>query len=149
MAKATLGPRPEDWPARLSAYLDERRNVPFAWGSNDCCLFAANWLRVCHGVDLARPWRGKYKSEASALKVLKAAGGVRGVVDGLLPRVKLAFANRGDVVAYRDPNRNGPAWAVTSLGVLDGRHALFATPTGLAAIPRDNLMKTAWRVGAP
>jgi len=32
--------RRDNWPDLLAAYIKAKRNEPFAWGSNDCCLFA-------------------------------------------------------------------------------------------------------------
>lgn len=110
-------------------------------------MFAADWVEQCLGVDPAEEWRGTYDSEASALKVLKKAKGVRGLADKTFTKCKLGFANRGDLVAYQDPALKGPAWARTALGILDGRYGLFATKNGVEPIERARLMKTAYRVG--
>jgi len=139
--------RSQNWPVWLAAYLESRRNQDFKWGYHDCCIFAADWVRKSTGYDPAKDFRRKYRSEAGALKILKKKNGVRGLADNVFPRVKLAFAKRGDLVAFRDPALKGPAWACTALGILDGRHALFAGPESMRVIPRKLLMKTAWKVG--
>jgi hypothetical protein len=69
------------WPDLLADYLGERLAMPFAWGSHDCCMFAAEWVRICTGEDFAKGYRGKYRSEAGALKLLKRDGGVVGIVE--------------------------------------------------------------------
>ena len=33
--------RLDDWPTRLNAFIDAARERPFAWGTWDCCTFAA------------------------------------------------------------------------------------------------------------
>lgn len=57
--------RVEDWPERLAAFIEQRRKMPFAWGSNDCALFAADAVCAITGVDLGEPFRGRYDDEAS------------------------------------------------------------------------------------
>ena len=138
--------RVEAWPGLLAGYLELHRSTGFEFGRFDCCLFAADWVKLCTGQDPAKGLRG-YKSEPGALKLLKEHGGVRGLADGVFPRVKLAFARRGDLVAYREPSLKGPAWACNALGILEGRYGWFATRDGLRPVPRESLLKTAWKVG--
>tara|TARA_S200002703_G_scaffold61685_1_gene53581 strand:- start:6127 stop:6585 length:459 start_codon:yes stop_codon:yes gene_type:complete len=140
--------RPENWAEALAVYLDSHRDIPFAWGAQDCCLFAADWVEICIGIDPAESWRGKYETQAGALKILKKHKGVRGLADKQFKRCKLGFANRGDLVAYRDPSLKGSALVTTALGILDGRYGLFATKRGVEPVLRTDLMKTAWKVGA-
>jgi len=137
-----------EWPKVLAAFVDEYRGKPFAWGSHDCCMTAAEWVRTCTGHDAANSYRGKYRSELGAMKLLKRDGGVRGIASACLPSVPVNFAHRGDLVAYQDVSRQGPAWARTSLGILTGAVGLFPNINGgFTEVPRDKLMKTAWRVG--
>jgi hypothetical protein len=145
--KKTEEDRPENWSSLLAVYLDARRATSFEWGSQDCCLFAADWVKECLGIDPAEQWRGQYNTEAGALKILKLGNGIRGLANATFTRCKVGFAHRGDLVAFQDPSLKGPAWATTSLGILDGRYGLFAGPEGVQAVPRNELMKTAWRVG--
>lgn len=140
-------PRPDDWPVRLGTYLESRRDQPFQWAKLDCCMLAADWVRQCLGIDPAKGLRSKYRSEAGAMKLLKAGKGVRGLADTQFDRVKLAYAQRGDLVAYKDPGLKGPAWATTVLGILEGTVAYVATKDGLKPVKRSELMKTCWRVG--
>lgn len=135
------------WPDMLSVYLMERMDTPFAWGRHDCCLFAADWVRLVLGEDPAKGLRGKYRTRATGLALLKKHNGVRGLASVRFDRVPVNYAHRGDLVAFKDPDLRGPAWAVNSLGVLDGRLALFAGASGLTAVQRGKLLKTAWRVG--
>lgn len=66
--------RPENWPERLSAYIAQASEQGFEWGTNDCLMFAANWMMELCGADPASELRGKYDDEASALRTLKETG---------------------------------------------------------------------------
>ena len=131
--------RKENWPDLLSAYVEQRRNKPFAWGSDDCCLFAADWVQACTGTDYASAWRGRYTGRLGAARFLEEAGGLGTLVDSLgLVRVLPLQASRGDVVAQD----NGRGLA---LGICIGSGAAFAAETGLVFASMQNI-KTAWRI---
>lgn len=84
-----------DWPERLAEFLRSRRRAPFQWGVNDCALFAADAAHAITGADPAAEYRG-YSDEVEALRLIKAAGGMRALV--ALPEKPVAFAQRGDGV---------------------------------------------------
>lgn len=87
-----------DWPERLTAFLDARREMPFAWGSNDCALFAADAILEMTGVDVAKRLRG-YKTEAAAARRIKKAGGMKGLALSCGGKEKpVGFAQRGEIV---------------------------------------------------
>lgn len=68
-----------DWPERLAAYVEARRHRPFAWGSNDCVLFAAGALDAMTGelLVLSLLMDGSIWSNASeAAYVLREMGGL-------------------------------------------------------------------------
>ena len=58
--------RRADWPERLAEFIEARRLEPFAWGKNDCALFAADAVNLLIGVDYAESLRG-YTTERGAL----------------------------------------------------------------------------------
>ena len=89
-----------DWPERLAALLQQRLRAAFAWGTNDCALFAADGVQALTGFDPASHLRGQYHDEAGAQAVLAAEGGLRGLVEALLgqPMDNPALAQRGDLV---------------------------------------------------
>lgn len=95
MSEITLTRTP-NWPERLAEMIDSRRFEPFQWGSNDCCIFAADTVLAMTGTDLARSLRG-YKTERGALSRISKAGGMRGFATGLAQKLQ-GFASRGDVV---------------------------------------------------
>ena len=58
----------------LIEFLQSRRDQPFVWGENDCCLFVADGIKVFTGIDHASEFRGQYSSELGAAKALKRLG---------------------------------------------------------------------------
>lgn len=92
-----------DWPERLAAFIDGRRCVPFAWGRNDCVLFAADALHTVTGQDPLAAVRGQWASEAQALQVLRHHRGLAWAVLATLgrPLRSAALAPRGAVVLAR------------------------------------------------
>ena len=63
--------RPPDHDTRQAAdaLIAERRLMPFARGTNDCCMFAADAVLAMTGRDLAADWRGTYSDDRGALHV--------------------------------------------------------------------------------
>lgn len=58
----------------LDSYLAERRSVPFAWGLQDCCTFAADWVSLRTGRDPMVDLRG-LTSAKQAMRQMQALGG--------------------------------------------------------------------------
>ena len=104
-----------NWPEALSSYIDLKRDEAFAWGVNDCCLFGANWIQLCTGLDPAESLRGTYDSALSGVRVLENHGGLIGTIEthmeplGFKP-ISQGFAARGDI-AVRDCG-NGDTMAI-------------------------------------
>jgi hypothetical protein len=88
-----------DWPQRLSRAIHERRDRQHAWGQNDCALFTADLVAAVTGQDFAKPFRGTYRSESGARRMLAAHGwpDLEAMVDQLLPRRVLERPRRGDI----------------------------------------------------
>lgn len=124
----------------LTAYLKERADRPFEWGVNDCCIFAADWVRLVTGRDPMGYWRG-YSDEAEAHHLIERGGGLaRMVTEALglaLPTV--ATAQRGDVVLFE--SGNGPA-----LGICAGEKFAAVRPVGGVGYFSMRHAVTAWRV---
>ncbi len=100
--------RDGDWKSRLWRFLHERRKTPFAWGSNDCAVFAADAVQVMTGEDLAGPFRDTYQDEAGADAVLAANGwdNLSDLADQHLTRLSDdQRAQRGDVVLISGRSR--------------------------------------------
>jgi hypothetical protein len=118
-----------NWPEALAAYIDRKRNEPFAWGVNDCCLFGANWIQLCTGLDPAATLRGTYDSALSGVRVLENHCGLIGTIDTYFnplgfKAIGQGFAARGDI-AVRDCG-NGD-----TMGIVLGSTAAFVGKDGL------------------
>lgn len=133
-----------DWQTRLDQFLESRREQSFAWGSNDCCMFAADAVLAITGTDIAARYRGQYHDAASAFALLgdrdpgdlmaEAAEelGVREV-----PRL---FAQRGDVVLLD----NGGSHALGIVG-LSGDEVWSAGELAMERAPVSQILR-AWRI---
>ncbi len=96
------------WATReLHAFLSARATAPFAWGSNDCALFAADAIQAFTGTDIAAEFRGRYTDRASAFALIRQVTGKGTVADaaawcaerhGLAEYPNPRFAQRGDLV---------------------------------------------------
>ena len=137
--------RDERWPERLASFIEERRHAPFAWGSNDCSLFACDAMLAMTGIDIAAEFRGKYSDELGALRCLKDHAG--GALEATAEKIAAQFglleipplhAQRGDVAII--PTTNGPA-----LGVVIGEDIVAAGPSGVAFFSLRDVQR-AWRI---
>lgn len=132
-------PRLHDWQLRLEAFVRDRSAVPFAWGSNDCALFAADAVQALTGVRHLPELRG-HASAREALRAVRQAGGLHAIATRALgPAVTPAFAAVGDVVLVRMGRRE-------ALGLCNGGTVLGPGPDGLAVASMDGAL-AAWRVG--
>jgi len=118
------------WPDALSEYIERKRRAPFAWGSNDCCLFAADWILMATGCDLAASFRGQYSSALGAMRMLRPFGNAVGIAvsDARLSEVDNTKAQRGDIVSKH--TLKGPA-----LGICLGSVSAFVARDGLSFVP--------------
>jgi hypothetical protein len=139
--------------AELDRYIAARRRVPFAWGSNDCCLFAADWVAIVLGRDVVPDLRGQYDSDIGAARLARARFGPQKQPDlfaverwpeecGLDP-VSPMFAQRGYLVSF-DSRMVGNVLGV-GLGVCTGRSAATPAAHGLTFIQLQ-FWRKAWRV---
>ena len=94
--------RNSNWLENLTALIEERRNVPYKVGANDCCLFAADAILAMTGDDLAKDLRNTYSTEAEATAIVESYGGHGPLLTkflGVEPKGPLC-ARRGDIVTF-------------------------------------------------
>lgn len=90
--------RVPNWPELLPMFIEERRDLSFAWGSNDCGLFFADWILRATGIDRAKRWR-RYKTAKGAAAIVKRLGGMKGLaIAAGLAEKHPGLAQRGDGV---------------------------------------------------
>ena len=121
----------------LIAYASEAGTRPFRPGRHDCALFAAGWVKLATGRDLARGWRSTYRSLKRGQQLLEEAGFADHVALAAahLPEIAPAFAQIGDLAVLDDP----------AFGIVAGEMIYCLKPQGLGLIPR-SAMRRAFQV---
>lgn len=136
--------RYQNWPTLLDGFIREVRHRKFVRGRHDCALFACDCIDVMTGSDIARDFRGQYRSGKKAYALVKEKGH-----DDLLSLADARVGNRldspnkagrGDMVAV--PCREGHALAIVDL---TGKYAVTAGKDGLQWYPADQWL-AAWKV---
>lgn len=146
--------RVQDWPTLLFHFIEARRHTPFAWGQQDCCLFACDGILAQTGLDpAAGMFRGKYRDALGAARLVRKHGGVEAIAVkvckelGYAP-VPVLMAQRGDVVLMSAKNAVGAGLFGRQpvLGICVGAMVAFTGAAGLVFHPVGSGQK-AWRVG--
>jgi hypothetical protein len=147
--------RADHWATRaFHDFLLARANAPFAWGSHDCALFAADGVLAITGIDIAADFRGKYTDETTAFEAIKTVCGGETVEDAAawcaakhnMPEWPHRLqARRGDLVVLEDPDVPGQVRLIAGLVHLSGRHIVAAGELGLKRIPIEQI-KRSWHV---
>jgi hypothetical protein len=112
--------------------------APFAWGTHDCCLFAADAVLAQTGVDPAAEFRGMYVDARGAVALLTDLGGLQAVAARAGESIPALCAQVGDIGLVEHEGREllavcaGPVWLVPA-------------EQGLTALPIDSAT-SAWRV---
>ena len=117
----------------LIAYAAEASVRPFRPGRHDCALFAAGWVKLVTGQDLARGWRSRYRSLRGGQKLMEEAG-FRDHVDlaaAHLPEIVPAFAQIGDLAVLEDD----------AFGIVSGEMIYCLKPKGLGLVPRGEMRR--------
>jgi len=139
----TTQPRLKDWDRRLARVTEEHLATPGEWGVSDCIVTAAACVAAVTGVDIMAPWRGRYKTEAGAARLMRKEGcaNVEDVLGKLfgLPPIGRLMARRGDLVVVE---RNCQLCA----GYICEYGAAVKTETGLVFLPQTET-RSAFRVG--
>lgn len=143
MRQASTLRRAQDWPERLAALIEDRRERPFVWGEHDCCTLAADAVKELTGVDPMAALRGTYGSEAEAEQLIITAGGLEALVAGLCAGAGMgachpAFVQRGDVALVHDGNH-------LAVGVVIGETVMVPGPDKITVLPLRTIQR-AWSV---
>lgn len=123
-----------NWQNDFLQLVQDRSDLPFEWGKNDCVMFAADAVTTMGVEDPAKASRGKYKTETGAKKHLSTQyGDLYAAWDSKLNRLEnIHFSQNGDVVLFDGPLGltsgiywNGGVFAPTVDGVrfLDEYHS--------------------------
>jgi hypothetical protein len=133
----------QDWHAKtFDPFLRERAEMPFAWGTNDCALFAADAILANTGVDIADDFRGKYTTQLGAFQTIRDVTGGTTVADaaaycankhGLTEHKYPLMAKRGDLVVIQNGEN-----LIAGVVHLNGHHVISVSETGLVRLPIAN-----------
>ena len=126
------------WRVRFEAALQERMRRPFAWGTHDCCIFAADMVQAQTGVDLAADLRGSYSDAAGAARALATLGGIEVAGARAGEEIPPLHAQVGDIGLVHFDGRD-------MLAVCSGMHWLTPATRGMGAQPFASASR-AWRV---
>jgi hypothetical protein len=121
--------RTEGWQGRLVAYLAQARRTVFQEGQHDCALFAAGAVAAMTGTDIAQGWRGRYRSTAGGMRVLRRMGFADHValVAHHFDEIAVVQACPGDIAVV-----DGPDGA--ALGIVQGEFIYVLRPTGFGLV---------------
>ena len=124
----------------LIAYAAEAGARPFRPGRHDCALFAAGWVKLATGWDLARGWRSTYRSLNRGQQMLEDAGFPDHIALAAahLPEIAPAFAQVGDLAVLEDQ----------AFGIVAGEMIYCLKPQGLGLVRR-GAMRRAFAVRTP
>lgn len=136
-----------NWPKLLAEFIESRRNLPFEWGRQDCCLFACDGILSQSGLDpAAKMFRGKYRDALGAARLVRKHGGVEAIAAKVCaehgwPEIRPAMAQRGDVVLLPMPHDE----MKVGLGLCLGAVGAFTGASGLLFLPMTGVTR-AWAV---
>lgn len=132
--------RIDGWEMAYAGYLQNALAQPFAWGQHDCATFAFDLRCTLTGQDAAAIWRGKYTTEAGAIRTCRRLfkGDFAKMGHVLLgdPLPTVLLARRGDIVLGGTPL----GWAVVT-----GAQVVGLSPAGPVTLPLASCA-LAWRV---
>jgi hypothetical protein len=133
----------------FTAFLKQAKSAPFKWGSNDCCLFAANAVLAITGADLADDFRGKYTDEASAFALIKTVTGGTTVADAaaycakkhnLTEYTHPLMAKRADLVVISNAGN-----LIAGVVHLNGREVVSVNDQGIVRLPITSITRS-WSI---
>jgi len=128
--------RRSDWRSQLSACVVKALKQPFEWGRHDCALFAANAILAMTGEDLARGYRGRYRTAAGAARTLQKEGfgSSEALAEQLFDEIAPVLAVDGDICLVDGPE--GP-----TLGIVLGEVIAAPGPESLRFLPRQSAVR--------
>lgn len=137
--------RRDDWRGRLAKEMARQQLSAFAWGKTDCAIgFIAGVIEAITGEDVARGYRGKYRSARSALRLLKEAGAesLGDFAAQKLPEIAPHEARVGDIGILETDGPVGQAFCMVDASTL----VVMTESDGVGRRPRTDMIR-AFRVG--
>lgn len=145
--------RLDNWQNNLSLFIEEKRNVPFDFPNWNCLFWTIGCVEQVIGQDYLAAYRGQFKTEKGAAKLLRKIDKVdtsQAFLEKYFGEVKpVAFARKGDIVLV-DPEETGldlPADAAlfgTVPGICYGTISYFLGENGLVEFETLRLGGSLW-----
>jgi hypothetical protein len=120
-------------------FLVESVGKPFEWGTQDCCLYAADAILAYTGVDIAEEFRNKYTTQIGALRTIVEITGGSTVANaaaycaqkhGLEEHEYPLMAKRGDLVIIQNGDN-----LIAGVVHLNGRDVISVSEDGPVRLP--------------
>lgn len=135
-----------NWVTKCTEFLNKHEKTAFNWGTFDCCLFTADWVKIQFGIDVASEYRGHYTTETGSVRALKRYGAKTtdlkstwSFVLDMKPTQGLA-ASRGDVVLVKQTS------GIELIGVCFGNSVFAVSTQGLIRLPISQVV-CHWKLG--
>ena len=128
---------------KLKEFYNEYKETPFQWGISDCSHFAAHWVKMFTGKDIASDMP-EYSTENEAMAVLARLGyaSQEDSLDNYFIRVDKRQLMRGDLVGHYFHGADYMA-----VGVHAGGSSFFKNAEGIQLVPYSSINKSlCWRV---
>lgn len=142
-----------DWQSNLTAFIEEKRSEPFDFANWNCLLWVCACAAVVIGQDYCEPYKGKFKNELGAAKLLRKLDNVSTSLEFLEkyfdePRT-IAFARMGDIVLVDPADIDIELPADAELfgvvpGICYGSISYFLGETGLVEVETLKLGQAIW-----
>jgi len=111
-----------NWELAFNEHFAQVKDKKFSWKDFNCCHLAAGFVKAITGVDKFKPYKGKFRTERGAYRLIKKLGFnnlYELLVHELGEPVVTPHYQRGDVVMYGD-----------TCGVCLGQISVFVKPDG-------------------
>ncbi len=132
--------RKQNWPRIIADQIHAHMKTKFVWGESDCCLVVADILKAYTDFDIAKDFRGKYKTAMGSKRALKRYGGgdIKSTVSSMLEEIPVSEAGRGDLALVSTE-------VGESLAIVFSTRAWVMSESGMVALTMDKVT-CAWRV---
>lgn len=91
----------------VSEHVQKWARIPFAWGTADCCIVLADYVRDVTGIDGAAPLRGAYADRAGWRALGDDLSAIVGQCAARVPLDPTSSPQRGDIGVIQVVSRAG------------------------------------------
>ena len=115
--------------------LDKYKASEFKYGTLDCCLFVANVIKDMTGIDYAVQWRGRYRSEFGALRMIAEHKDMHGIACAAFGKMRPVWSVRKGDPVLLNPELVEHDTIHEGLGIFDGDKIFYMAEIGLMDAP--------------